>query len=323
MSTHEREFFERLQALSLPAPTAKTEGTAAETILKKLEPETVAPFTVRSLFTHHETHPITIHFALIRAFGVEWIEWEPATLYREVQRIYETQISEHARAKMMVVKTIHAVTSPWKNWAVFEKVVQGLNGNIPLWSTMQKPTLAELYSGVDILSALRSEEFSPEVRSYMVAVCLDEGVELALPPLDFIQSELSGPYIHCLDCGRDRDAVDGDDGYCDFCSSRFSPEQGLSLKPHPEAVAKGLGKNTEVRLHHDPAAVEERWKLYLANEQQAKPDVVDQADGENLKTSAEVQVFKLKFARDYTNIRRRQLADQLTLLKKSWVRDAP
>jgi hypothetical protein len=81
------------------------------------------------------------------------------------------------------------------------------------------------------------------------------------------------------------------------------------MRPDPEMLLLGKGKNLELHLRHDPELVAKKWA-----EVKEKPSFeVDLEENE-----VDTQVAKLLVARDYMNIRRRQLAEQLTTLK-SWL----
>jgi len=274
----------------------------------KGDPDASTPVTIRNLFTHHDTHPMVIDLALLKAFGLEWMTWEQETIESEIQRVFKSQISEHAKAKIQTVKTLHVSDGPWQSWNVFEKIVHGLNNNIPRWDIMQAPSLEQLYAGVDVMMSIRDEEFKDEVKQYIAAAVLNEDVFFVPPPLDFVQEFVSQPYYHCKDCGTDASAL-FHDGLCDACTNKFDPEHGLSMRPDPEALAAGKGKNLELRLRFNPDPVEKKW-----NEVKNLPS----ADVELHEVQEDVQVSKLLIARDYMNIRRRQLAEQLVALK-SWL----
>jgi hypothetical protein len=309
VKTPEQELYERLLTTEKTlTPTAPSEGSEVEKELTKNNPSKGVPVTIRNLFTHHDSHPIVLDYALLRSFGLEWFTWDTSTIWAEVHRNFKTEISEHNRNKIQAVKTLHVSSVPWDSWNVFEKIIQGLNNNVARWDIVQAPTIEQLFAGIDIIDNVRMEEFSSEVRRYMAAVVLNEDILFVPPPLDFIQLEVSQPYYVCLDCGSHELAL-YHDGLCTPCSKKVSPEQGLSLRPPQDILELGYGRNIELRLKFNPDPVEARWSevSHLAT------DKVD------LKESPEdVQVAKLLIARDYMNIRRRQLSEQLTALK-SWL----
>ncbi len=305
MATAEQEFFNRLlESIKPLAPVGESE----EKVLLQEEPDSGTPLTLGNIFTHHDTHPIVLDFSLLKAFQLEWWLWEPETLWTEIQRHFKTQVSELARAKIQTVKTIHVSNAPWEQWQVFEKVVQGLNNNIPSWTLMQAPSLEQLFVCIDIMEGLRHAEFNSEVKLYMAGAVLNEDVTYVPPPLDFIQSEVSQPYYRCKDCGNEDSALFGD-GKCDTCTKRYAPEQGLSMLPNLELVQQGRGTNVELLLTFDPDAVQAKWD-------QVKDLPITEAHLE--ENSVDVQVLKLMIARDYMSMRRKQLMKQLTSIK-SWL----
>ncbi len=308
MTTPELELFELLQDAEAVKPSAPSEDSAVEKELLEGDPDRGTPIGIHNLFTHYDTHPVVLYFALLKTFDTKWIRWEAETIWAEVRRVFKTQISEHARAKIQVVKTCQVSHLPWEKWQVFEKVVQGLNNNIPRWQYMQAPSLEELFAAIDIMKVLRVANFSSEVRLYMAAAVLNEDVLFVPPPLDFIQTEVSQPSWKCRDCGNEDSAL-FHDGICDTCTRKFSPDKGLSMLPDTKLLSEGKGKNLELVLRYNPDAVQEKWD---------KVKDLPAAEVPFEESPVGTQIDKLLAARDYMNVRRRQMTDQLTNLK-SWL----
>jgi len=308
MKSPEELLFERLSDAEKLLPTAPTEGSPVEKEIFETDRSTETPVTIRTLFTHHDSHPIVLDYALIRAFGLEWLSWSTPTIWSEIQKTFKSEISEHNRNKIQIVKTLHLSSVPWDSWNVFEKVIQGLNNNIPRWDIMQAASIEQLYAGIDIMDNIRVEEFSDEVRRYMAASVLNEDIIFVPSPLDFIQLEVSQPYYICLDCENQESAIDHD-GICSSCSGKFRPEKGLSFRPDLRVFEEGYGRNIELKLRFDPDKVEDRW-LQVRELPLKSVDLQE--------TQEDSQIAKLLVARDYMNIRRKQLAEQLTSLK-SWL----
>lgn len=308
MSTPELELFERLKGATDVKPTAPSEGSIVEKELIKTDPDFAVPVSLRNLFTHQDTHPVVLDFALLKAFGPQWFTWETTTVYQEIHRVFASQISEHTRSKIQAIKTLHVADGVWDSWQVFEKVIQALNNNIPRWAFMQAPSLEQLFAGLDIIDSIRRETFSDEVKAYIAAAVLNEDVFFVPHPLDIVQVEVTNPHYVCLDCGNEDSAL-FHDGVCDTCTHKFSPENGLGFRPDPDLLASGKGKNLKLVLKFNPDPIEARWR-----EVEGKP--TDSVELE--ENQVDVQVAKLLLARDYMNIRRRQLAEQLIALK-SWL----
>lgn len=304
----DEELYSRLSAVGTVKETVPSAGSAVEKELERTDSDFKTPLSLRNLFTHHDAHPVVINFALLKSFQLEWYGWEPETLWTSIHSLFESKVSEHNRAKIRALQCINTTHAPWEMWQVFEKVVQALNNNIPHFGVMQAPSLEQLYAGVDILDTLRREEFSQEVKSYISAAVLHEDVFYVPEPLDFVQVDVSQPHYRCRDCGQVYAALHHD-GICDTCTQKFDPEQGLSMRPTPELLQAGYGKNMELFLKYDPDLTQKLW-----NEVRGKKS----NDVDFQETQADAQVAKLLVARDYMNVRRRQLAEQLVSLK-SWL----
>jgi hypothetical protein len=259
-------------------------------------------------FSYHDAHPVAITLVLIEKFGVDWFEWEPETLKGEILLTFKaTSISEHNWQKIQAVRTLTNTVGFWKEWHIFEKLIQALNNNIPRFDIAQRCTLSQLMAGVDIANQIRNEEYGDEIHRYIAACALDEGITYLPIPLDFAQRVLSQPMYRCKVCGNiDMDDLDGK---CDFCTGRFTDEHPLNFKPNPR-FADSVGTQVERYLQRDPAEIEKRFKEVM----EKGHDKVTFDDTSN----ADIQTLKLVVASEYMNLRRRQLIEQLEELK-SWV----
>lgn len=149
-----------------------------------------SPVVRKTLFVHHDTHPVVYDVALLKEYGVDWFEWEAATLWCEILRDFKVpSVSDAAKTKIQAVKTLHISESYWTEWEVFGWISQALNNNIPDWHTIQKPSIGQLMNSIDIATTVRAgEEFSPEVAGFVAGCLLEEGVLYAPEELKFCQS---------------------------------------------------------------------------------------------------------------------------------------
>jgi hypothetical protein len=152
----------------------------------------LTPVTRKSLFVHHDTHPVVYDVALLQQYKTDWFSWEPETLWVEIKDDFHVpSIADLAKTKIQAIKTIHISESYWKHWEAFCWITQSLNNNIPDWHVLQKPTLSQLFNAVEIADVIRSGEvFSLEVSSFVAACFLEEGVLYAPHPLEFCQPEI-------------------------------------------------------------------------------------------------------------------------------------
>jgi hypothetical protein len=234
-------------------------------------------------FSYHDAHPVALTMVLMEKFGTEWFEWEPETLQPEILTTFKaTSISEHNWQKIQAVRSLTNAIGFWKEWHIFEKIVQALNNNVPRFDIAQRCTVAQLMAGVDIVGSIRNETYSDEVERYIAACSMDEGITYLPPPIDFAQTVLSEPSYLCKVCGNID--VDDLDGRCDFCTGRFADRR-------------------------DPAPVKKRFNEL-------------KKDGGKIRLNGEspedVQAAKLMVAYEYMQHRQQQLVEQLEELK-TWV----
>ena len=151
-----------------------------------------APISSRNLFVHHDTHPVVFDLKMFDKYQTDWFEWEPDTMWREIlEDFHVPSISDHAKAKIQAVRTLHINDWFWTKWEVFCWLTQALNNNIPDWQVIQKPSVAQMMNAVEITSMVRNDvEFGLEVQGFMAAAAADEGVTFVPKPIQFCQDEL-------------------------------------------------------------------------------------------------------------------------------------
>jgi len=264
-------------------------------------------------FEHHDAHPIVLDTLMVTAFGKDWWSWDHEALYESISYHFGPQltkggtvgISELTRNKLQAIRTLHGSDGFWKSWNVFTVVLQPLVNNIPDFAVLQEPTTAQLLAGVDIANQAVDKPFSAEVASYVAACCLSDGVWYLPAPLEFAQERASRPMYRCPDCGNE-DEDDLSDGTCDQCSRRFEGKLNLKTEPDSPAARLGQGKNIERFLLNDPEPVRIRY---------------DQVAGMPLEevdlkeTQVDICVARLLIARDYMNLRRQQMIEQMEVIR--------
>jgi hypothetical protein len=258
-------------------------------------------------FSYHDAHPVALGMVLLKQFDVDWLEWDSEALKSEIIETFKaTSVSEHNWQKIQAFRSLMLVGSPWTEWEVFSMVIQAFNNNVPNPHTMQRATVAQLMAGVDIMSQIREDEFSPEVAAFVAACAVDQGLTYLPPPLDFAQSLLSEPSYRCKDCGN-VDPLDLHDMRCDVCMGRYNTGSPLGTKADPD-MPNEVGRNVAVFFRRDPTEAQHRFD-------QLKDLKEADIDEEN---PADVQAAKLVVGHKYVLLRRRQLDAQLEELK-SWV----
>lgn len=145
----------------------------------------IGPSTKWAAFTDRHSHPLLLDLMLLREFGTEYLGWEPITVWMEIDKTYGVVPSDINKAKIQAARTCHVTNSPYTEWNVFEKVALSLDGSLPRFDTIQKPSPSVCALGLDIMGAIRSDvPVSNEVYKYTAAVLLDDGVAYGPGPLE-------------------------------------------------------------------------------------------------------------------------------------------
>ena len=185
----EDELFKLLDGVGREGPATPEEPPAPPEVKPKAQ---LAPISKTNFFIHHDTHPVVFDVVLLNKYGIDWIEWEPDTLWKEISEDFRiSAISDHAKAKIQACRTLHINEWYWDQWEVFCWITQALNNNIPDFQVIQKPTIPQLMVSVDTASVVRKgEEFGQQVQSFVAATMVDRGVVYAPPPVAFCQDEI-------------------------------------------------------------------------------------------------------------------------------------
>lgn len=223
--------------------------------------ERLAPISPKNLFVHHDTHPVVYDVMLLKKYELDWYGWEYETLWQTIMHDFRVpSISDHAKSKIQAIRTIHINEWFWTKWEVFCWIIQALNNNIPDFQILQKPSTPQLLAAVDAATMVRDdEEFSHELKMFVAASVVDDGLLYAPRPIDFCQGEI----VELLKVLKINDF---------------------------ESTIK---------------AVEERWRGVLNRPSE---------EIELQETVVDIQVARLLVARDYLDLRRRQMKDQLRML---------
>ncbi|MCA8940371.1 MAG: hypothetical protein KDB07_11205, partial [Planctomycetes bacterium] len=163
-----------------------------------------------NLFSHHDTHPLILDLQATKLLGPEWFVWEPETIRLVLPKEAGQNISEINWQKLQACKTTHVNPGMvFDEWEVFLRVITALNNVVPDSDILQQPNAARLYAGVGMLRMLDpDEDFSREVRRFIAASLLYQGIIFAPGELSFVQDLLLEPYYVCPDCGNEEKVLD-------------------------------------------------------------------------------------------------------------------
>lgn len=158
--------------------------------------------SVKTLFSHPDTHPIIIDLALLQRYGTDWLEWEPDTV-RHFTFEDLGPMSDLNFSKAMACKTLHLVDSYWKQWEVFNWCTMPFNSVFPDFQVMQVPTVAQCAVSVDVANRIRSDvEWSGEIKKFLEIVFRHDEIYCPQPPIDFVHVDVAGLPIDCPEISR-------------------------------------------------------------------------------------------------------------------------
>jgi hypothetical protein len=120
-------------------------------------------------------HLLTVSVILTDAFGPEFLLWEFETL-REMCEAKWGTIGDLTWQQIMALVVLHAHEGFWKEWEIFENITAAINGEYPIFSYVQPPDPEEIAIALVTAAKVDSHAYSDEVRDYIVAACLNDGL---------------------------------------------------------------------------------------------------------------------------------------------------
>lgn len=143
---------------------------------------------------NEDTELLILVKIMTNKYGANWISWETETLRMELLQDFD-DVSEIAFQKVCAGQLALAHDMCWKEWEVFEKVCAACNHSFPVFSFTQPPEPEELSITMATLNELADNEYSEEVKKYMVAACLNDGLLYLDGPLS-ICSDYMDDYMN-------------------------------------------------------------------------------------------------------------------------------
>ncbi len=155
--------------------------------------------SVANVFRSPDAHPLVLDLMLLKKYEAEWMSWELETLVHRVQEDFKTpSIADINIEKIQACKTLHLVDDFWLKWEVFLHCCGPFNGSFADFQRMQVPNVAECMVAVDIANRIRDDmQWSNEVKGFLAAVHLHDGILCPQPPLDFVHVDVEGLPVDC------------------------------------------------------------------------------------------------------------------------------
>ena len=141
---------------------------------------------VAAFLLQPEAHPIGLHALVLRLFGIASLNWEPETIWEELEYLYGTQPSSLNKSKIQACRTVHITDSVFDDWKIFSNIATVMNFSIPQFSIVERVKPSALAHASWAIQTLRSGLYGSDVLAYIVASLLDSGFVCAPKELDFV-----------------------------------------------------------------------------------------------------------------------------------------
>jgi hypothetical protein len=114
---------------------------------------------------------------LTRAFGSEWLDWEPETILMEIRRQYGVTPIESVKDKIFALQTFLTTDLFWDDFLIFEKIVLAFNDRDVDHDLIQCATPEELAYAMEVSTGLREKKsFVRDIPEYIRACHREAGV---------------------------------------------------------------------------------------------------------------------------------------------------
>jgi hypothetical protein len=137
-------------------------------------------------------HLVTLNDLLIQLLGPDYLTWEWEALYVElVERNGGEAIGPTTWERIQAGRVMLANKSFWRDWEVFEKCTSTIVGLPAVFSLSQPPEGEDIAIAIRTAELVASGEWSDEVKGYMAAALLDEGMWYVEKPLDVVEEAIT------------------------------------------------------------------------------------------------------------------------------------
>lgn len=145
-----------------------------------------------------ETGPSQILSYLTSQWKMDWVNWEPETIFTEIEKAYSVSPPVSTQEKILAMSVLYNSQAFWEDWQAFQAVTVALAGRQARFDDVQIVSLPEMMASVRMAQSLGAphtgevvSEFSPEVLGYIAATAANEGIVYLPEPLHVAQNYLN------------------------------------------------------------------------------------------------------------------------------------
>lgn len=134
-------------------------------------------------------HGIVLDRLLQKELGAGYLSWDGDPLHAELVDRWGS-VGQVAWERIQAMRLLRANDLFWREWGAFEKVTAALAGEIPDFAAVQPPEAEDIIIALHTAAYVRELPFSSDVRGYIAAACVNDGVWYLEPPLDVAEEAL-------------------------------------------------------------------------------------------------------------------------------------
>lgn len=136
--------------------------------------------------------PLSLLNSFRQYLGNEAILWSPDVRKDVFEKKSGIKLTPTAQNMLEAIVTLLVSDIAWKEYNVFEKVVWALNGYVPRMDITELPPSYYIAYALEVMSKINNgEELSDEILKYIASILNEEGICLAVPPLEKAQEQLN------------------------------------------------------------------------------------------------------------------------------------
>lgn len=125
---------------------------------------------MKALLETETLSPLVAHKILTNAYGLDYLDFAPETLWALLFRDFKAQLPRHNKDCIQATRTLIVFPGAFEDWLLFEKIIKGLNGVIVNFDDIQPLTPGEILFGLYVTNALNPDmKFSPDTDKYIAA----------------------------------------------------------------------------------------------------------------------------------------------------------
>lgn len=146
-----------------------------------------SPAIVSQAFEDDTTPAFTLYTLCFGKFGPDIHDWEPETLWLEIQDEFKTDTTESNKDKIQAAIALVVNNRFYEDYQAFEGICKAFNNQSPdfEWATPLTPEECAWAVAQSKLIDSTPEEFSEDVKTYVCEILRLGGLFIAPPQLDF------------------------------------------------------------------------------------------------------------------------------------------